>query len=296
MRKILAIGLFVFLACFFLGYPKAGIANVTLPWSTTFTCTWNQTDPSPWTLPSVGDCTGISTHSYNNTVCSSVSSVSSPANNPGGSGGSGFRQFIADGVNSESAGPLITFNSAPQPELWWRFYFRYQTGFTWSSIGYHKLLYIYTASGVAGTQVIPEWYGMDGFRFGIQGGGTAPICGSGCGWDTVYANGAIDPSTGHHVSDGSWHYLEIHIKMDTNGSNGIAEMWLDGVQKIKATNMNYGTGGTGGWYWGQMFVNQEYPNNGGCAYVDIDDMAISTTGYIGPVSGTATPSPPTYLH
>jgi hypothetical protein len=45
--------------------------------------------------------------------------------------------------------------------------------------------------------------------------------------------------------------------------------------------------------------NQNSPNNGGCSSVDFDDIAISSTGYIGPIAGrgaeTKTPMAPKNL-
>jgi hypothetical protein len=70
--------------------------------------------------------------------------------------------------------------------------------------------------------------------------------------------------------------------MDTNGYNGIAEMWVDGVRKIHYTDVDFGT--AGGWTYFAIGSNQRYPSNGRCMAVDFDDIAVSNTGYIGPIN------------
>ena len=79
-------------------------------------------------------------------------------------------------------------------------------------------------------------------------------------------------------------------KMDTDGSDGIAEMWIDGVKRLTYTNVNYGT--HSGWTSLVIGSNQAKPNNGRSMAVDFDDIAVSNTGYIGPLPDTISPSPP----
>jgi len=70
--------------------------------------------------------------------------------------------------------------------------------------------------------------------------------------------------------------------MDTNGYDGIAEMWVDGVRKIHYTDVDFGT--ASGWTYFAIGSNQRYPSNGRCMAVDFDDIAVSNTGYIGPIN------------
>lgn len=71
--------------------------------------------------------------------------------------------------------------------------------------------------------------------------------------------------------------------MDTNGSDGIGEWWIDGVQVLDVSNIDYGTTT---WTDIRFLSNQNAPNNGGCTPVDVDDIAINNTGYIGPLDGS----------
>lgn len=255
-------------------------AAITLPWSTTFDCNdWNQyTDPL--------NCDGLSkgggwTCTQGGTYYEQITAA---ANNPNGGGGKGQRHWVGDGSNNQSGGTALYFDK-PQKELWIRWYLRYQPGFKWSYIVYNKLLYIHTDA--FSVDAVPEWYNADDFSIAAQGGSGHNVCNH-CGWNTLM---------GGPTSDGKWHALEVHIKMDTNGSNGVAEAWMDGIQKLSVTNVNFGT--QPGWSWMQFPSNQSSPSNGGCFYLDYDDLAISNTGYIGllPPAGTkAKPSPPTNLH
>ncbi|MEK7657929.1 MAG: fibronectin type III domain-containing protein [Patescibacteria group bacterium] len=95
------------------------------------------------------------------------------------------------------------------------------------------------------------------------------------------ANGGTD-SNGNKTSDGQWHMYEVHLKTDTNGSNGIAEMWIDGVKRLSYSNAYFGSAGFDGILIGS---NSRDPLNGRCMAVDYDDIAISNTGPIGPITG-----------
>jgi hypothetical protein len=240
-------------------------AGVDLPWATTFSC-------GDWRQP--GDalaCDGLV--SGGNWACTQggafYEQIIPEAGNPTGGGGSGQRHFIGDGHNVNSGGTVVTFNQA-QPELWIRWYMRYSPGFAWSRLDYQKILYIHTDR--PGTDVLPEWYGADGFRVYAQNGGGSYSCEQ-CGWATLNkGNGA----------DGEWHYYELHIRMDTNGHDGVIESWIDGSRIISVADADLGT--RPGWYGILIGSNQSIPANGGCASVDYDDIAVSNLGAIGPVS------------
>ncbi len=271
-----------------LGY-SAAHAAVSLPWSTTFNC-------SDWTEGASFSCDGMQlqnpTQYCTGSTGTTESVVNSLGNNPAGAG-KGFRVSIGSGSSyNNSASPILFFNSS-QPELWTRFYVRYASGFKWNPESFHKLLY-YRSQSPNLTQVIPEWYGWDGFSLNAQGTTNAhqAECTAGCGWDTVMKNGALDSATGHRTSDGQWHSIQVHLKMDTDGTNGIGEAWIDGIQIIKNTSVNWGT--QGGWAWFGVSTNQSAPSSSQCLYVDFDDIAVSNTGYISPLQ-TAKPSPPQNL-
>ena len=269
--------------CYFLLMPDLSIAGVDLPWSTTFNC--GSTDPYWTTYSDPMDCDGMEKGGNNSCSPGSIfESITSSANYPGGNGGKGLRNWKGNGVDNGSGGISLEFAS-PQPELYIRWNMRYQSGFTWSYPNYDKWLYMRTAAYPNGgpSQIIPEWYGWDGIRVYIQVINSEVTC-TGCGWDAVMKNGTV--VNGHRTSDGQWHEFEIHIKTDTNGRNGIIEFWVDGVKVISANNLNCGT--PRGVYWMGLVSNQATPGNGKCMAVDWDDIAISNTGYIGPIKRLST--------
>jgi hypothetical protein len=255
------------------GSPRNGRADVAIPWSTSFSCPdWKQGESL--------NCDGIV--NYGDWQCSgsgeAVSTINPAGNSPAGGGGSGWRTAVGDGVNNSAASFSVTF-TALQPELWIRFYIRFPQGFRWSSLDYHKLLYLYTDRETsAGTQAIPEFGdGADDLRIYAQSAGGTYGCEGSCGWNSMM---------GGPAGDGKWHFIEFHVKMDTNGSDGVAQAWIDGVERFAITNANFSNGTRRGWQWFQINANQKSPDNGGCVFVDYDDVAVSNTGYIGPVGGT----------
>ena len=77
------------------------------------------------------------------------------------------------------------------------------------------------------------------------------------------------------TGDGIFHVYEIHMKRDTNGSNGVWEAWIDGNRSVSATDVNWG-GASFSWF--VLGDNQYNPSNGGDRYTDYDDVAVSATG------------------
>lgn len=230
----------------------------------------------------------------NHTVLGHTSTISSASNNTSGGGGKGFRVWMGDGSNIDSATIRVDFTSA-QKELWIRWYVRYQQGFNWGPDQYEKMLYIRTGIGY---DIYPGWNQWGYFWFTQQG--YAPIDPpiANYGWDNVMSKGSL--LNGHRTADGLWHYLEVHIKMDTTKTpdwNGVAELWIDGVKRLSATNVNYSNANLNakaGWWSVQLKSNQHGPHNGlGGSYVDIDDVAISNTGYIGLLSDSQPVRKPT---
>lgn len=258
----------------FFSFPSlnSGYAAVSSPWSTTYNCAeWTQSSGAP-------SCDGL--QSYGSWTCNpgaKEEQITAAANNPNGGGGRGQRQWVGDGANVNSGGLKISFLSA-YSELWVRWYMRYQNGFKWNPLIYDKILYFNPGESRA---VVPEWYGADQSNVWTFSGQN--YTGSG-GWTTIMGGSA---------SDGQWHAYEVHLKMDTNGSNGTAEMWIDGIKRVSHTNVNFGT--QSGWTYFVIGENQSSPNNGGCFYVDFDDISVSITGYIGLITNTLAPAPPSSL-
>src|SRR3989304_8335453 len=136
-------------------YPDISLSAVNLPWSTTYNCPeWTQSDGL---YPPAINCDGLTGYGGWVTRDGKEEQITSAANYPGGGGVRGQRQWVGDGTNNNSGGIKITFNS-PQPELWIRWYMRYELGFQWDPLHYDKILYINPGPIHA---VIPEFYGFD---------------------------------------------------------------------------------------------------------------------------------------
>lgn len=240
-----------------------------LPWSTTFDCAeWVQSDGI------ATGCDGLERYkNYTATPCPTEEvEIITAANNPDGGGGRGYRSIDGNGTNS-GAGALRLVFTTGQTELWIRWYMRYEAGTYWSSLAYDKILYI---DDLDGDYVIVSFLGADGVRVRTQLGTDGESGTPGYGWATMM---------GGTTSDGKWHYMEVHLKKDTDGTDGVAEWWIEdtdgNINKIlDVTNMDYGNTTINYIYFD---ANQSSIGNAGCINVDFDDMAVNNTGYIGPL-------------
>jgi len=276
--KIISIFLIIFSGTFC--FVEISRANVAVPWSSTFNCAdWAQGD----TWPPSGGCDGMDLindgwYPTCSNKPSGKSEINVSLNNPLGTG-KGMRQVIGDGSNSQGAAPRITFTSS-HGEIWMRWYVRYEAGFVLSTVGhttYHKYAYI---------RFSPSSFSK---VFDILGN-TWSLTHQGCdsGGNDYGGTGFTGMNSGS-VGDGQWHSVEIHVKIETSGNNGIFEAWMDGVQQMDIHDTNYcGTPITSL----TLGTNQSWPTNNNCAYFDYDDIALSTTGYIGPLLAAPDTTPP----
>ncbi len=237
--------------------------------------------------------------------------ITSAANNPLGTG-RGIRVW-ADEVGLGGGNSGIGGLEFPQgvKEFWMRWYVRYAEGFRW----YPDLVYLklnrfrwqMTASPGDERQMIVGLIGPDSCAWyqdlHTEEGGTIKQEASQCGWNTMM--GGIEKCTkdptnpGYCLADGKFHEVQVHLKINTIGQpDGLAEYWLDGVKKLTMLNINWKTG----YQWARTAAgNQATVNNTPTTglwgqYVDYDDVAISTTGYIpslgqGPVDDLAPAAP-----
>jgi len=248
--------IFLFILCL----TSLANAGIDLPWSTTFDCT-GDTD-SAWTCDGMQELGSGSETTY----------FTSSANYSGGDGGNGARFQCSDGDNQGNSQPIgVVFNNL-QTELWIRVYIRYESGFNWQTIYtnmYDKLLYLDSAQT---GKAIGEW--SDGYM-AIWDENDSTDKGS-ISWEDVM---------GGTTSDGEFHCYEIHLKLDTDGSDGVKELWVDGEKGLTKTDVDFDDNG-----WNQLhfYSNQKVVDNGSPANVDYDDMAISNTGYIGPLDAEET--------
>jgi hypothetical protein len=202
----------------------------------------------------------------------SVDQITAAANNPGGGGGKGFRHWVGDGLNNTGGGIVVHWT--PTSEMWFRYYIRFQSGFAWGRSVNMKT--IYCNRGQPGT-----------FYFGIffdRVGGHVEVDPTGGG--NKLSNVSWSQWQGSATGDGNFHVLEVYAKMNTTGasSDGIFEFWLDGTRIYSNSTVRFAK--TTGAQFTNCAVGENHnnPQNGGVdAFVDFDDIAVSTTGYIGPI-------------
>jgi len=256
--------------------PAAASAQVSLPFSTTYNCPEQSQDTSGWV-----SCDGLSKGGDWQTRNSSAEQITAAANYPGGGGGRGqrhwFGQSHADPNNS--GGVSYSFSQQVQ-EVYVRWYVRWQAGAklggdTQPIARNHKIIYF--AGGNCG-YASGCYFDIQGSHFAFVINGRSQLVGT--GWDGMFG-GSNAPS------DGRWIMMEIHMKNETNGANnGIAQWWIDGQLVLDQRNLDF-AGSTG--FWGFTFPsNHQFTTVGGdCCdmFEDLDDVAIRTTGPIGPVTG-----------
>lgn len=237
--------------------------SVPLVFQTTFNCSpWLQTNGTDPCLP--GD--GIGRHG-DWTMNGKGDELLAAANYPGGGGGLGFRHWRGDGTNAAGGGISISLPQATN-EVWVRMYMRFQAGFGW--VGGAPL---YTKDHYWGA------CGSGCIIFGIQGSNSWGINYNGS--DNHSSSLSWAASQGGPVGDGQWHAYEYHVLK--NGASSVVEFWFEGVRYL-SKSVNLGTATMTSFSLGE---NQSAVTGcpSGC-YTDYDDLAISTTGYIGPTFGT----------
>jgi len=193
------------------------------------------------------------------------------ANHAAGGGGRGMRQYRGDGSNNVGGGLALMGDTPPGlTEMWVRFYMKYQSGFAWSGDDPN-----YTKENF--------WTGANSFLFGIQGGHSWGILYSG---NYYTSSRTWNATMGGTVGDGLWHCYEYHVKQ--NGVNGQVEIWVDDVQYLNAT----GDLGSTTWDTALFGENQAIVTGAGGTdyFTDYDDIAISDSARIGPLSGGSPPA------
>lgn len=271
--------------------------TITLPWSMSFVGCSADTQ-----YPSGASACGTNSTVYTNVnigACVSTGNeITSAANYPGGAGGRGWRRWMCGGTagsNTSTTGSM-TIDLNNEPEIWVRYYTRFQAGMTspatWpqGAARYLKLVYIRPF----GSGSVFDLSGTDGMTMTTQSGGgigagaSFSLCSS-CGWNTLNPNGASG-NNGYNLGDGSWHAIEFHFKNQSGSGtyDGVFDVWMDGVQKSHTTGINWDSSYTAGIASLQFMINQTIVNNPTAMYNDVDDIEISNTGPIGAIR----PSPP----
>lgn len=262
---------------------------MTIIFQTTFDIPdWDQETASPpgdADLPPDGD--GIESFGGFSTSGGSWDLVNASGNMAAGGGGKGYRHAIGDGTNN--GGGAILLRIAPLTEFWMRWYVRYPLGFQWSDPGaigdavFNKQIYTLFTGGQPNIYGGVEWGGV---AYTIQGDpvdhgfGIAGIHIGTLNWRDAYCGGGT-------TSLGQWHFNEIHCKINQVGavSDGIFEFKFDDVLISSETGIRIVTGNAVSLTQVRVGENHTTPANGADVYQDFDDIAISNSGWIGPVSG-----------
>lgn len=265
-------------------------AAVDLPWSQSYVgC-------NDWYGYSTGDPTGCTVSGLQKWSVQKAGGIQeeeiiSAANNPSGLGGKGQRHYLGCTAttcfNSLSGGTVVNINNAPH-EIWMRWYMRFQNGFYAGSNGLeHFKVFFIDANNDDGHGIrnVPcDFNNYNNKLRGLTYATTPTVYGytNGIGFLTI---------NGGAYGDGNFHAYEFHIKLDTNGADGVYELWIDGNQKIDNHSTNL-VGGQADKYIHYIIIgsNAGYIDCGTppCYwYVDFDDIVISTTGYIGLVNASS---------
>jgi len=241
-------------------FPITAAAGVDLPWSTTYNCSdWNRFSDNL-------SCNGISKMgSWTVSPEGYHEQITAAANHPGGGGGKGQRHWVGNGTNNNSGSIKIDFNQ-PQSKFWMRWYQRWEAGFTsnWDTFknvwfegdGGSRNVFHTGRPGIGGIDLYPpdENTGVSGVGYG----------------SSFYKSG---------VSDGSWQAFEVHVDIPNN----TFKAWINGV--LVADNRNVNFGSTSAIVYIILPENCKNVSNSRSMYIDFDDVAISNTGYIGPIAG-----------
>lgn len=274
----------IFLLLLLLFAPLVSHGAITLPWDSTLS------GSTEWTTAS-GSPTGYDGIDYLANIAATGghrTQITSGANYTSGVGGMGLRNWLNSG--STSLGVSVAFETG-QTELWMRFYIRGQSGLSLNS--YFKLIYLKNEIGSNSTCFDIGTYGMSGSAV------TATPVGAGSytTWDAGSESVSKWLCNNNSTFDGSWHYVEFHVKAETVSTapyDGVVEVYVDGTRIINVTNANHGIF-SGSHTWNSLVINTNTASTAISSdyYYDMDDFVINNTGYIGPLGGTPAPAPPT---
>lgn len=263
------------------------LASIALPFSTSFDCA--EQDQSQWTSGWV-TCDGLSRDgNWTTSPTPAYEQITSAANRAGGGGGRGQRHWIGDGTNNSSGSIAYSFSS-PVPQVYVRWYVRFQQGLAMAnSGGSHKFFYF------NGTQCQGHASGcyllMQPNNILLVVAGTA-YQDSTFGWNDLHG--------GVNSADGQWHCMEVFAQTNAAGT-GVVKWWVDGTLRLDKNNVDFRSP-YGGFYGFTMPSNGVFNtsvDSDGNMFEDIDDVKIQTTGPIGcdaaPPADTIGPAAPTGL-
>lgn len=247
-------------------------------WETTFDC-------AEYTIHTgTLVCDGLDEGGAWTTSDGNQTAINAAANNSSGGGGNGAKHWKGSGQDENNSGTFYMVFPTSQRELWVRWYERWQSGFYWGSETVTKSLYFKSSNG-------NPYLGLSGqtsWRLYESSIVQNPLYSSG-GWTTSYPTA---------TSDGTFHCYEAHIKYDSDGTDGVWQMWIDGELVMDHQNLNFGVGGAThpGFTAIEFLSNQHDTEFGSDIYVDVDDMVVynqtppntdaSGNAFIGPIGAS----------
>jgi hypothetical protein len=222
----------------------------------------------------LGHC--VHAYAYPQCVGGNCDAILTAANNSTGRGGKGFRHYVGDGFDVNGGGIRIQLPNAPLIEFWFRWYERWETGFTWSGgePQFEKDWYVDPLASGTAAHAIGKTSGGAVYGTTMFSPSSANLYGGGAsdGFGTW-----ADINGGSSKGDGKFHCFEMHFKTDTNGSNGLFQLWISNRLVTDQHGLNWAQHGSSD----VETDNQNSPANGHVSYRDYDDIAISTMGRIG---------------
>lgn len=248
------------------GSARAAISFTDGFWSTSFSgCTTGSVD---YTYT----CDGLGIVDDTYTCSGTQTQVNTSGNMAAGAGGNGLRVYMLGGSTNTMSLPAMLEMSA-QPEIWFRFYYRIPSGQTNAGLGEHKLIFPFIGSSVSSPF---DWPAQADMSMTMQGtmGNQDIYWNDGGGWDSVY--GGPSETT---PADGTWRMFEFHFKKPASGATGVFQAWVDGVNYVNKTDMDWGT--DTGWTEIHFPSNHNQWQLSGCNPHDVDDIAVALPTYAG---------------
>jgi hypothetical protein len=252
--KVKRIWIFVFCVAILLTSCRSHVYaydTITLPWSTSF---------SDCAAGEYSGCSNFAGITSGGPHCGHTCDINTGANHTG-SPERGLRQWFDAGQNQNTYGLAVAFANKVN-QVWVRWYERYKPGFVWNYLQYKKDLYIHDDLLTGHQSIIPEPQGNDYCVYAVNSSGQSSTkC-------------STSPNRGWPViGDGNWHCMELFF--DTSGR---VIFWTDEVRVID-TNFGFSFS----YQWGSVeFASNINDVGASCQYIDYDDLAISSTGYIRP--------------
>lgn len=247
-----------------------GGGGPTLIFDSTFNCAdWTQSHDAVdnGTPDCSDDPPSFGFQKWGNWYVGSFDQIFATANFSGGGGSKGFRHYISDGFDNNGGGIRIDVPTAGQTELYLTWYIRYKAGATWAGAGgnpqFIKMLYFNVGASPANAIGITSAGGFGTTQF-FPVSRNVPDTGL-TSWTSVFGN----------PSDGLFHCLQVHLKTDTNGSDGIFQMKADGTTVADVSDVNYG----GASFTEAGTDNQNDPANGAEVWADYDDVSMAATDW-----------------